>query len=447
MNKLRASLQITVALMLVWLGAACQDASTVVGPVATPHQPAGDVATSGSTEIRTYSISPQQTFLRTETNDQSLPSLVVNLASLGIRPGDQIRLERLGDYTLSIYEPEYINSGIESATALQAVFSSSSTLLGATTLNRVPGAIGIGINSPSPATLFTSLPTDIPEDFFFSDLTIPVPAGGAYLFIGVPDSWYKDNADGNRNLGVRLTYTPQSCVALQSLMLSPATVVGGVASPRGVAGTVTLQSLAQASGEMVSLKGEADWPLLNVPSPQVVSVPGSVTVPSAQVSATFPITTYAVNYPLVATITGTACGSKQTAKLLVTPTVIPPFGPAADARVQAILDQFLVGGNYDRALDDIITLRNSNPSSGIGQDIYLAAADHYLFALTWVLEHPAQIVLVAGFVPMYEIVKLTKELGTDQPASPPSRLSVWWGEKGVIDAVRILYGANAIRGR
>jgi hypothetical protein len=81
-----------------------------------------------------------------------------------------------------------------------------------------------------------------------------------------------------------------------------------------------------------------------------------------------------MNYPLVAKITAKSCTSSKLAKLIITPPVIPEFGPQANARVQAILNQFIVAGDYHRALDDIIVLHNSNPSSGVGQDIYLAAA-------------------------------------------------------------------------
>jgi len=125
------------------------------------------------------------------------------------------------------------------------------------------------------------------------------------------------------------------------------------------------------------------WPLLDLPSPDAVAVPNSVTVPFGQTSETLSISMYPVNYPLVATITGRSCTSKQSATTLtVTPVTIPAFGPAADVRVMAILNQFLALRSYEQALDDVIALRNSKRSNGIGQDTRLAAADHYLFSLT-----------------------------------------------------------------
>jgi hypothetical protein len=84
----------------------------------------------------------------------------------------------------------------------------------------------------------------------------------------------------------------------------------------------------------------------------------------------------------------------------------------------------------------------------VSQDLYLAAADHYLWALTWVLEHPSQVVLVGDSVPLYEIWKIIKNLFvTTPPQSPPSFLSLKWGERGVIDAVTILFGPSALPGK
>lgn len=249
----------------------------------------------------------------------------------------------------------------------------------------------------------------------------------------------------NGRYGGFLLQDAQPAASLQSLTVSPAAVTGGAAGPEAATGTVTLSSPAPAGGVSVTLRAETIWPLTNVPAPLVAEVPGTVTVLPGETSVTFPITTQPVQYSLTVRITARSGASTRRADLQVNPTTIGSLGPEADARVQAILDQFLVLGDYDAALDAIITLRNS--STALGQDIYLAAADHYLFALTWVLEHPTHVVLVAGFVLVYEIIKLAADLSTtERKASPATRLSVVWGERGVVDAVRILFGASAVRG-
>jgi hypothetical protein len=230
---------------------------------------------------------------------------------------------------------------------------------------------------------------------------------------------------------------------LQSLDLSPTSVIGGVQSQ----GTITLKSAAPISaGFQASLKAETVWTLLDINAPTIATVPMNASIAGGAMTASFGIDTSPVLYPLKANISAKVCGSTKTAKLTVQPKVIPSVGAAADARVEAILVQVLATGSYDKALDDIIQLRNSDPQ--LTQDIYLAAADHYLFALNWVREHPSQVLLVAGLVPTYEILKIASDLSTSgQPTSPATVLSVEWGERGVADGVRIVFGRDAVHGR
>jgi hypothetical protein len=379
-----------------------------------------------------FSLTPQQTFLRTDDGDASIAPLVVDLTSLGIRPGSEIRIERLGDWSYSVATLP------DNATALHAIFSSSNTVLPPTVLNRVPGAVSAGISSLSPPTLFGNLPTDIVEDFSVGDLTINVPSGASYLIVGVPDSWYQDNGDPNGNLGVRLSFTPP-CVDLRALSLVPSSVVGGAE----VTGTVRLGSDAPLSGQEVILAGETKWLVtLNVPAPQTVSLPPNVTVSAGQDRATFSLTTSAVNYPLRAVVTARSCGSTHTVNLDLAPAKIPVFGSAANARVQAIIDQFMQLGSFNAAWADALLLRNSNLSLDINSDIYLAAAEHYLYAAQWVYAQPSLIRFVAGFVPAYEVAKIVKLL--DSP-SEPTLLSTYWGERGVVAAIVALFG-DVLRG-
>jgi len=412
---------------------------TAVGPTRRPDaRSLRDVSPSTTSQL--IRINAQQTFLRTEPEDISQPPFTVSLATLGIQPGDMIQLEETGAFALC-------NTCADTYTVLLGVFSSSFTVLSPTTPNRVPDALATNLSFTTGPTLNQHLPTDIPADFAIGSVQVQVPAGSKYLLLGVNDDWFKDNVDPNGDLGVRLTYTPHACGNLQSLVVEPANVTGGTAGPAGVVGTISLQEPTHPFGIPVSLTGETVWPVTDLRSPIIVSVPDQVTVPASQTSITFPITTSRVLYPLHAKIAARSCTSTTFAELLLTPPPIPSFGPEADRRVRAILDEVVVNRNYEQALKDVIVLRNSDPASGIKQDIYLAAADHYLFALTWVLNNPWALVLVRDVIPLYEIKKLAdKLLGLNPDESRPTVLSVDWGEQGVTDAAIILLGAGAVRG-
>jgi hypothetical protein len=83
------------------------------------------------------------------------------------------------------------------------VFSASTTLLGPTLLNRVPGAIDAGQDHPTIPTCPGNLPTDIPQDFSVNPTSVDVviPAGAAYLFLATRDCLYRDNTDPDGDFG------------------------------------------------------------------------------------------------------------------------------------------------------------------------------------------------------------------------------------------------------
>src|SRR5438477_59502 len=100
---------------------------------------------------------------------------------------------------------------------------------------------------------------------------------------------------------------PLALIALSAISLSAPSVIGG----NRLDGTVRLTGAAPADGAVVTLSAT-----------DPITVPASVTVPAGSLSATFAISTRAVNGTVSGTITGTFAGTSASAVLSVTlPTV------------------------------------------------------------------------------------------------------------------------------
>jgi hypothetical protein len=142
------------------------------------------------------------TFLRTN-QDSPIAPVILSLSTLGLAPGDLIRIRILGEYS-------YNSAGATTRNSC-AVFSSSTTLLATNVQARVPGAIDAGIEFMSAPTFHGSLPTDIPQDFRTGDSVsldradVVVPAGATHLFIGAHDSLYGDNQDTDNDFQAEIT--------------------------------------------------------------------------------------------------------------------------------------------------------------------------------------------------------------------------------------------------
>jgi len=99
-----------------------------------------------------------------------------------------------------------------------------------------------------------------------------------------------------------LTVNPAVAAALTTLVLNPASVVGGNAST----GTVTLTGPAPANGARVTLTSS---------QPKHARVPPSVVVPAGSSSSTFTVTTTAVRRDMSMTISASYAGVTKTATL------------------------------------------------------------------------------------------------------------------------------------
>jgi hypothetical protein len=141
------------------------------------------------------------------TNDDSTNAATAySLASLSLTPGQTITLMEVGTYSRG---PSYTNT----FTDLNAVFSSSTVLLDMSVENRVPDAIGVGVNPiVTNPTYVGSDVTDIPNDFYISRLgsqagasvTLVIPTGAAYIFFSAADVYFHDNISPDNNFGVNI---------------------------------------------------------------------------------------------------------------------------------------------------------------------------------------------------------------------------------------------------
>jgi formylglycine-generating enzyme required for sulfatase activity/tRNA A-37 threonylcarbamoyl transferase component Bud32 len=160
----------------------------------------------------TIPIDPRATYLRSAWNDdQVLPARAIDLAALGIHPGDRIRLERIGTWG------SYVGGDI--TTSMIGVFSASDVLLPPREVHRVADAIEAGIDIRTHVASEDGQPTDITEDFGICDWYLPigpsvcteVPPGATHLFVTSHDHFYEDNRDADGNFGVRISFARSSC--------------------------------------------------------------------------------------------------------------------------------------------------------------------------------------------------------------------------------------------
>lgn len=148
-------------------------------------------------------INSKQTYLHAASADSALDAIPIELAVIGVAPGDRVELTQLGDFDNG--------PGGDVFTTLVGVFSASPTLLPKIDLHRVVDAIEAGVDVLTTATFFGSEPTDVPEDFvvvnsFFpaGTICVVVPPGATHLFIVAHDSLYEDNGDPDGDYGVRI---------------------------------------------------------------------------------------------------------------------------------------------------------------------------------------------------------------------------------------------------
>lgn len=152
-----------------------------------------------------FPLDSRATYLRLN-DDPGLAAAPIDLAALGVAPGDYVRIQSVGDFDNGPQGDTF--------TSLIGVFSATAALLPSSDQHRVPDAIDLGFEFTSANTWRGNLPTDIPEDFVITygddnpHVMVRVPAGAAYLFVAPHDSLYYDNHDPDGDYGVRLEIVP-----------------------------------------------------------------------------------------------------------------------------------------------------------------------------------------------------------------------------------------------
>lgn len=158
------------------------------------------IATAGAAAAQTViPLDSRQAFLHVDSADAALAAPALDLAALGLAPGQLLKLEPLGDFDNGPGGDEFSN--------LLAVFSGSATLLGPELPNRVPDAVDAGLTAVTGLSLPSHEPTDIPYDFYVlpPGLVVTIPAGATHLFIAPAEIYYIDNTDPDLDFAVRLT--------------------------------------------------------------------------------------------------------------------------------------------------------------------------------------------------------------------------------------------------
>lgn len=164
-------------------------------------------------------VNPRATYLGIANDASAVPAPAIPLSALGVAAGQWVNIATIGAFSS--------NGGADSSRNLVCVFSSTPTLLTATSglVNRVPGAVPIVAGAPIHTlnTLNQNQPTNIAEDFIVArtswtnGATVKIPAGANYVFFSVFGNsnytYFSNNSDANSDYFV--VFTPATAAVLQ----------------------------------------------------------------------------------------------------------------------------------------------------------------------------------------------------------------------------------------
>jgi len=154
-------------------------------------------ATQGVGRRHVEMLNVKSSYLRHAGVDRPLAPLVIDLAEIGAGPGDVLRLSTVGTYAAI----PALKDGPD--TRLGGVFSTSDEVLPSSQLFRIPGAIDVGpeMNTWASIVCFLGICTDhggdeVPYDFPIDpQRIITVPSGANYLIVAPVDGLrvWRDN--------------------------------------------------------------------------------------------------------------------------------------------------------------------------------------------------------------------------------------------------------------
>lgn len=148
-----------------------------------------------------YAMNARGTYLHTVSDNRRAPQ-VIDLATLGVVPGDNLRLRRKGSYSDNVLPDNRRIAGVFSATN-NLREDPIGGLLWWFNPSRLPDAINAGVDVKTPPTFWLLVPTNIKEDFEVLDSTVvTVPAGAKYLYFTPIDNHFDENFSFDLRVGV-----------------------------------------------------------------------------------------------------------------------------------------------------------------------------------------------------------------------------------------------------
>ena len=192
-----------------------------------------------------YSLDPKASFVLADTGtggEGYLPDEPDDPLWVAVTPNTTITIVAVGDICYAGTDPDGtldqpcyaigsqgLQTASETPAELGGVFTQTNQLLDDTNLQRLPTAVSSGLpayTDPYYTTFYfdRNVSTVNPFDFLIpygSGVTVTVPADANWLYLGVYDSYYKDNTDPSGTLGVLIsTLAPVPEPATAALMLA-----------------------------------------------------------------------------------------------------------------------------------------------------------------------------------------------------------------------------------
>ena len=198
---------------------------------------------------------------------------------------------------LMVWRPDFALSALslDAASVAGGTVSTASAILGAAA--REGGAV-VTLSSSNPAVAAVPASVTVPAGHW----SVSFAVATSIVAVSTPVSIAAISGGAIRE--VQLLVTPPPSPALSTLSVEPTSVSSGIAAT----GTATLGAPAPAGGATIALTSS---------DPGVAKVPGSITVASGALTASFPVTTVACT-PGSATVSGTYGGVTRSAAVNVT---------------------------------------------------------------------------------------------------------------------------------